>query len=90
MKRMLLLVNGKVQGVFFRASTKSQADRLGISGVVRNEPDGSVFIDAEGPEENLSRFADWCRQGPPGARVLQVVTEAAAPKGYADFKIERL
>ena len=89
MKRMLIRVSGKVQGVFFRASTKEQADRLRIAGVVRNEPDGSVFIDAEGQPEALVLFADWCRQGPPRARVLTFVTEDAIPKGYVEFKIER-
>jgi len=90
MKRILMRISGKVQGVFFRASTKNEADRLGITGIVRNEPDGSVFIDAEGPEENLSNFTDWCRQGPPHARVLSFVTEMTTPKGYAEFKIEHL
>lgn len=86
---MLIRVSGKVQGVFFRVSAKDEADRLGITGLVRNEPDGSVLIDAEGPPETLALFADWCRQGPPRARVLTFVTEDAAPKGYVEFKIER-
>jgi acylphosphatase len=90
MKRMLIRVSGKVQGVFFRASTKDEADRLGIAGLVRNEPDGSVFIDAEGSPESLALFAEWCREGPPRAHVLTFVTEDAAPKGYVGFKIERV
>jgi acylphosphatase len=90
MKRMLIRVSGKVQGVFFRASAKDEADRLGIAGVVRNEPDGSVYIDAEGPEEILLRFLEWCRKGPPHARVLTFVTEEATPEGYVGFKIERV
>lgn len=89
MKRMLIRVSGKVQGVFFRASAKDEADRLGIAGITRNETDGSVFIDAEGHEEALPRFLDWCRKGPSRARVVTVVTEEAAPKGYVGFKIER-
>jgi acylphosphatase len=90
MKRLLIRVSGKVQGVFFRASAKDEADRLGITGIVRNEPDGSVFIDAEGQPEALTLFTHWCRQGPPRARVLTFVTEDVSPKGYVGFKIERV
>ena len=87
---MQIRVSGKVQGVFFRASTKQEADRLGISGIVRNERDGSVFIDAEGRPEAMLQFADWCRHGPSGASVLKFVAEEATPKGYVGFKIERV
>jgi acylphosphatase len=90
MKRRLIRVSGKVQGVFFRASTKTEADRLGIAGFVRNEPDGSVFIDAEGPDVALAEFTNWCRKGPSHARVLTFITEEASPKGYVGFKIERI
>jgi acylphosphatase len=90
MKRMLIRVSGKVQGVFFRASAKDEADRLGISGIVRNEPDGSVFIDAEGEPESVTLFAHWCHYGPPRASVMTFVTEEATPKGYVGFKIERV
>lgn len=86
---MAIRVSGRVQGVFFRASTKEEADRLGITGSVRNEPDGSVFIDAEGPDQAMLAFAEWCRTGPPRARVLTFVTEELSPKGYVGFKIER-
>lgn len=87
---MLIRVSGKVQGVFFRASTKDEADRLGIAGIVRNETNGTVFIDAEGPADVLPRFLDWCRKGPPRARVMKFVTEEATPKGYVGFKIEQV
>lgn len=60
MKHFKLNVSGTVQGVFFRASTKDAADRLGIKGFVRNEPDGSVYIEAEGEEEKLNQFMECC------------------------------
>jgi acylphosphatase len=90
MKRVLIRISGKVQGVFFRASAKDEADRLGIAGIVRNEADGSVFVDAEGSEEPLQHFVVWCRNGPTHARVMTIVTEEATPKGYVGFKIERV
>jgi acylphosphatase len=88
MKRISLRITGKVQGVFFRATTKDRADQLGLAGFVRNEPDGSVFAEAEGEADSLERFAAWCRQGPPRSRVLTLVMEELEPKGYVGFKID--
>lgn len=82
-------VTGRVQGVFFRASTKEKADQLGVKGLVRNEPDGSVFIEAEAPVETLREFLNWCRQGPPRAVVNRCETMEGAVKGYSSFTIER-
>lgn len=90
MKRRIIRVSGRVQGVFYRASAKTEADRLGIAGIVRNEPDGSVHIDAEGTDAALAEFMQWCKKGPSQAKVLTFVTEEATPKGYVGFKIERL
>lgn len=89
MKGVRIRVSGKVQGVFFRASAKDVAEGLGLSGVVRNEPDGSVYVEAEGAEGALDHFAAWCRQGPPRAKVLTFVREEMEPKGYVGFTIER-
>jgi acylphosphatase len=69
MKHVSIRVFGKVQGVFFRASTRDRARGLNISGNVRNEPDGSVSIEAEGSEEAIAEFVAWCRRGPLLARV---------------------
>lgn len=80
-------VIGKVQGVFFRASTKDKADDLGLMGWVRNEPDGSVLIVAEGPKENLDLFQQWCGHGPQFARVDKVHCEEVAPEDFKDFRI---
>jgi len=68
-ERVRIIVSGMVQGVFFRASTRDEAVRLGIGGWVRNQNDGSVEIVAEGTREQIEEFIDWCRTGPPDARV---------------------
>ena len=89
MKRIIIRVSGKVQGVFFRTSAKDAADRLGIQGLVRNEPDGSVYLEAEGQETALTDFVGWCRKGPSRATVLTFVMEDVPPCGYVGFKIIR-
>lgn len=65
-------ITGKVQGVFFRQSTRQEALRLGISGFVRNESDGSVFIEAVGESEAMQAFVQWCHRGSAHARVKTV------------------
>ncbi|MHC4472733.1 MAG: acylphosphatase [Planctomycetota bacterium] len=65
-------VSGLVQGVFYRASAQESARSLGLDGWVRNLPDGRVEIVAEGPREKLEALAEWCREGPPFARVQDV------------------
>ena len=82
-------VYGKVQGVFFRASTKEQALDLGINGLVRNEPDGTVYVEAESVTENLMVLKKWLEKGPPFSRVdkLEVVEEKETA-GYTEFTIE--
>jgi len=82
-------VHGKVQGVFFRASTKDKADELGITGFVRNERDGSVFIEAEADEAILNQFVVWCKQGPRMARVDRCDVQEIEPKGYSTFEVKR-
>lgn len=67
-----LKVFGNVQGVFFRQGAKDEADRLGLVGWVRNDPDGSVEALAAGPKENLEKFIAWCKKGSPGAKVERV------------------
>ena len=70
--RLWLKVEGRVQGVYFRASTAQEAKRLGLKGWVRNCPDGSVELIAEGERAMLEELEQWCRQGPAGAIVRQV------------------
>jgi acylphosphatase len=71
--RVNILVIGKVQGVFYRASTLEQAQRLNLTGWVKNLPDGAVEITAEGSRIGLEDLVVWCRQGPPDAKVDEVI-----------------
>jgi len=68
-KRLAIVIDGRVQGVWFRASTHDEAIRLGLQGWVRNLPDGRVEAELEGEEDALRRMLAWCRAGPPGSRV---------------------
>ncbi len=87
MKHLSIKVSGKVQGVFFRASTKNVADKLEITGFVRNEKDGSVYIEAEGEDERLKQFAEWCHHGPPQAIVENSIAAEGSIQGFAKFKV---
>jgi acylphosphatase len=89
MKCVCIKVTGKVQGVFFRASTKDQAEYFGIKGFVRNERDGSVYIEAEGDSQNLDQFIEWCRRGPSRAVVTSCSVDETDPKGFTSFTIIR-
>ena len=90
MKAVKISVKGKVQGVFFRASTKKKAQALSITGWCRNEADGSVLIYAEGSEVEIDLFIDWCHEGPELAKVKDLKLELIPkPLGYADFEIRR-
>lgn len=73
-------VAGRVQGVFFRASTRSRAQALGVTGHARNLPDGRVEVLACGPEASVRALCEWLRQGPPAAEVYAVDVEAVAPE----------
>ncbi|MBE3589472.1 MAG: acylphosphatase [Firmicutes bacterium] len=82
-----LLIVGRVQGVGFRAAARRQALALGLCGWVRNLPDGRVEAWAEGDAAAVKAFEDWCRQGPPAARVDRVEAEDAEPARHASFFI---
>jgi acylphosphatase len=71
-KRVHAIVEGRVQMVFFRYSTCQEADRLGVTGWVKNKRDGSVEVVAEGPGEAVDELIRWCHDGPSGARVTSV------------------
>ena len=79
MKRVGVVVRGRVQGVGFRASTASEARHLGVSGWVRNLPDGDVEVLAEGPPDAIDALLAWLAHGPPGARVTGVDIADVAP-----------
>ena len=89
MKHLNIRVSGKVQGVFFRASTKEQADQLDVNGFVRNELKGDVYIEVEGDEDKLKIFCDWCKRGPNRARVDSVKIEEAELKYFTSFEVRR-
>lgn len=78
-------VSGRVQGVFFRASTQRQANLLGVTGYARNMPDGSVEVLACGREADVAALKDWLRVGPPAARVEAVVCETVSATAPARF-----
>jgi len=80
-------VHGRVQGVFFRASTEETARSLGITGWVRNCPDGTVEIHAEGSRDRLDRLIAWCHEGPPRAEVQKVDVEWVASQGATTFTV---
>jgi acylphosphatase len=80
-------VRGRVQGVFFRASTRDRALALGLRGHARNLRDGSVEVHACGPPEALDALGAWLRQGPPRARVDALECSAAACEPGEDFDI---
>jgi acylphosphatase len=86
-KHISILVTGKVQGVFYRASTREVASRMKLKGFVRNEPDGAVYIEVEGEEELLADFTTWCKQGPQLATVDHVEMKELPWTGFSDFVI---
>ena len=75
MKRIIIHVYGLVQGVFFRYTTRKVARNLGLTGVVKNLPNGSVFIEAEGPEDKLIELLKFAKKGPKSAKVEKIEYE---------------
>ena len=77
-------ITGKVQGVYFRHSTRKEAERLGLAGVARNLPDGSVEVIAQGAREPVANLCQWLERGPPMARVDGVEELESQRRGEAD------
>ena len=88
-KNYRINVTGIVQGVWFRKYTKDAADQRSVRGYVRNEPDGSVFIEAQGDVRNLEFFVEWLYQGSPLSKVEEVRWEEGETGSYEDFSISR-
>lgn len=88
-KHVNIKVYGIVQGVFFRVHTKEMALKLGLNGFVQNEEDGSVYIEAEGKDDQLDALIAWCRKGPQKASVSTVEVESGELKAFTDFTIRR-
>ena len=88
-RHLNIKVYGRVQGVFFRHSAKQKAKELGIYGFARNEPGEAVYIEAEGQEDSLKQFLDWCRQGPPSAFVEKIDFEFKTEmKNFSEFAVQ--
>lgn len=81
--RARIRVSGLVQGVFYRQSAAQEANRLRLSGTVRNLSDGSVEVEAEGARPDVEALVAWCRRGPPAARVAEVDVDWGSPAGSA-------
>jgi len=84
-KHFKIKVHGKVQGVYYRATTVEMAKMHGVCGFVRNEQDGTVYIEVEGEEDNLKKFVEWCHIGSSRSVVEKVVTEEGTLRHYKNF-----
>lgn len=83
-----IVVRGRVQGVFFRVSTQREASRLGLTGFVRNEADGNVYVEVEGAQDDIDKLLVWLRKGgPPQGWVNEVDIEAGALADFTRFEI---
>jgi acylphosphatase len=87
MLHSIIIVKGRVHGVFYRASAKHAAEQLGVRGQVKNLPDGSVWIAAEAEQPAMDAFIAWCRQGPPLANVTDVIVTAGELQNFEGFKV---
>ena len=84
-----VVISGRVQGVWFRATTKQKAEQLGITGWVRNTPDGCVEAIIEGEEQQVKKMIEWCHEGPPLATVDKVEIKNQSPtNGFDGFSIK--
>jgi acylphosphatase len=84
-----LLIKGKVQGVFYRVSARETAVKTGVKGWIRNSPEGDVEAVVTGTEEELSQFIFWCKKGPPGSKVTEVIAEELEEVQFIEFCIRR-
>ena len=90
MKTLLLHITGRVQGVFYRAETKREADLLGLTGWVKNNADGSVTCVAQGRTDKVNRLTDWCKNGSDASRVDSVEsTVVDSDELFDTFEIRR-
>lgn len=89
MRRAHVFIAGKVQGVFFRATTREKARDLGVSGWVRNLEDGRVEAVFEGEPEAVEEMLEFCHEGPEAARVEEVEVQEEEPEGLEGFSVRR-
>jgi len=88
MIRVHVYVSGRVQGVFYRSDCAGRARSLGLSGFVRNLPDGRVEAVFEGSRDRVDRMVAWCREGTPASRVQEVELLVESPTGRSGFSVE--
>jgi acylphosphatase len=86
-RRARVRVSGRVQGVYFRAETRTRARALGLAGWVHNARDGSVEAVFEGETERIELMIGWCSRGPSGAEVASVDVVWEEPVGERDFRV---
>ncbi|MBC7863562.1 MAG: acylphosphatase [Bacteroidia bacterium] len=84
-----ITVKGRVQGVAFRFNAQAEASKLDLTGYVKNLADGDVYIEAEGDEEKINKFINWCYVGPRLAQVQEVIAEESETKGFQTFELKR-
>lgn len=89
MTRRRIVVTGRVQGVWFRESTRQAAERHGVAGWARNRPDGSVEIVVEGLEQAVEALVRYCSTGPRDARVEKIQVTPEQPEGLVGFVVRR-
>ena len=89
METVHLVIKGKVQGVYYRASAKEKANELGIKGWIKNAPGGQVEVMAAGNKEELEKFIGWCRRGPKHAEVSDIIVTTREEQDFSDFTIKR-
>jgi len=82
-----LTIKGRVQGVWFRASTKQKADELEVYGFVKNLINGDVYIEAEASTDQLQNFIIWCKKGPTQAHVNDVIEQKGIAEHFTSFEI---
>jgi len=88
MKCIYISIDGQVQHKGFRFFAMQVAYQRGIRGYIHNRKDGSIYIEAEGEEEQLNGFLEWCKKGPMGAKVKNITTEEGEIKNYTSFDIK--
>ncbi|MET0731138.1 MAG: acylphosphatase [Solirubrobacterales bacterium] len=87
MTRRRVVVSGRVQGVFFRDTTRRRAESGGVAGWARNRPDGAVEAVFEGDPEAVDQLVEFCRRGPSGAEVTSVEVVEEEPEGLSGFEV---
>ncbi len=86
-RHLNIKITGRVQGIGFRYTSLHAALQFGVKGLVRNIPDGSVYIEAEGTDLQLENFISWCRQGPPRSKIQHVSSIEGALRFFTEFEI---